>query len=114
VLNLNYRDANTFRLAAEYAATDALALRAGFRYNTAATPRATPFLPEGERNYYTVGLGYRFTPRLAADFAFQLINQPDRRGAVRPGGNSVGVYESSGQVFGFTLSYKFGGNDVPR
>lgn len=109
VLNLGYRDTNTFRFAAEYGWSEALALRAGFRYNTAATPRASPFLPEGERNYYTAGLGYRVTDRLSADLSFQYVDQPDRAGTVRPGGQEVGVYSTSGQTFGFTLAYRFGG-----
>ncbi|HYR09923.1 MAG TPA: outer membrane protein transport protein [Longimicrobium sp.] len=108
-LELGYDDTNTFRFAADFAATEALALRAGFRYNEAATPRATPFLPEGERNYYTVGLGYRFTPALSTDFSFQYINQPDRAGSLIPGGPRAGVYEATGMVFNFTLAYRFGG-----
>jgi long-chain fatty acid transport protein len=108
-LNLGYKDANTFRLAAEFAATEKVALRAGFRYNEEATPRATPLLPEYERNYYTVGLGYRATPRLGADFSFQYIRQPDRRGALFPDGPLQGVYSSDGLTFGVTLSYQFGG-----
>ncbi len=114
VLNLGYRDANTFRLGAEFDATEALSLRAGIRYNTAATPRATPFLPEGERNYYTLGVGYRVTRALSADLAFQYINQPDRSGAVRPGGPSTGIYEATGQIFGFTLAYRFGNGGSGR
>ena len=108
-LFLNYENTNTFRLAAELAATERLDVRAGFRYNTAATPRATPFLPEGERNYYTVGVGYAVTPRLNADLGLQHIVQPDRAGAVRPGGPREGVYSSRGRVIGVTLSYRFGG-----
>ena len=108
-LSLNYNDANTFRLAADFDATDALTLRAGFRYNEAATPRASPLLPEGERNYYTLGLGYRVTRALSTDFSFQYINQPTREGAVIPGGPRAGVYESRGMVFNFTLAYRFGG-----
>lgn len=107
-LTLNYRDANTFRFAAEYGATDALALRVGFRYNEAATPRATPLLPEGERNYYTAGIGYRVSPRLTADLAYQYVHQPDRNGAVRPDGPIAGVYSANAQVFGLTLAYRFG------
>jgi len=114
VLNLGYRDTNTFRLGAEYDATEALTLRAGFRYNTAATPRATPFLPEGERNYYTLGLGYNVTRALSADLAFQYINQPDRAGAVRPGAANAGIYEATGQIFGFTLAYRFGNGGSGR
>lgn len=108
-LVLNYSDANTFRLGADYRATDALMLRAGFRYNEAATPRATPFLPEGERNYYSLGLGYRVTEALSTDFAFQYINQPDRAGAVIPEGPRAGVYSATGVIFNFTVAYRFGG-----
>ncbi|MBD0319027.1 MAG: outer membrane protein transport protein, partial [Gemmatimonadetes bacterium] len=108
VLNLGYQNTNTFRLAADFAATRALALRAGFRYNTEASPRATPFLPEFERNYLAAGAGYRFNPRLGLDLAYQYIIQPDRRGSVRPGGPEVGVYGAQGQIFGVTVSYQFG------
>ncbi|HEY0036544.1 MAG TPA: outer membrane protein transport protein [Longimicrobium sp.] len=108
VLNLGYQNTNTFRFGADFEATDALVLRGGFRYNTEASPRATPFLPEFERNYYSAGLGYRVSDRLGVDVAYQYIQQPDRRGAVRPGGPLVGVYGATGQVFGFTLSYQFG------
>ena len=86
-----------------------MTVRAGFRYNEAATPRATPLLPEGERNYYSLGLGYRLTPSLSTDFAFQYINQPDRAGAVVPEGPRAGVYESTGVIFNFTVAYRFGG-----
>ena len=108
VLNLDYQNTNTFRLAADFAASDALALRAGFRYNTEASPRATPFLPEFERNYLSAGAGYRFNPRLGIDLAYQYVIQPDRRGSVRPSGPEVGVYGASAQVFGVTVSYQFG------
>jgi long-chain fatty acid transport protein len=108
VLHFNYRNTNTFRFGMQFDWSDALAMRLGYRYNTAATPRATPFLPEGERNYYTAGLGWHVTPKLSADFSFQYIKQPDRRGAVRPDEPTIGVYHASGQTFGFTLAYHFG------
>ena len=107
-LNLNYRNTNTFRAAAQFDYSDAVAIRLGYRYNTAATPRATPFLPEGERNYYTAGLGLRLTRALTTDLSFQYINQPDRRGAVRPDEPAIGVYGATGQTFGVTFSYHFG------
>jgi long-chain fatty acid transport protein len=110
-LELGYSSTNTFRFAADFAATEALNLRAGFRYNEAASPRATPFLPEGERNYYTLGLGYRATRALSADFSFQYINQPPRAGTVIPGGARAGVYEATGMVFNASLAYRFGGID---
>ncbi|HEU0013155.1 MAG TPA: outer membrane protein transport protein [Longimicrobium sp.] len=109
-LELNYRDTDTFRFAAELAALEALTLRAGFRYNEAATPRATPFLPEGERNYYTAGLGYRLPRGVSADLALQYVHQPDRAGSVLPEGTRAGIYESRGLVLGLTLAWRFGGH----
>lgn len=108
-LVLGYGNTSTYRVAADFQATDALALRAGFRYNDAASPRASPFLPEGERNYYTLGLGYRVSPAFSTDFSFQYINQPDRAGPVLPGGPRAGVYSAEGMVFNFTFAYRFGG-----
>ncbi|CAA9313269.1 MAG: hypothetical protein AVDCRST_MAG68-1374 [uncultured Gemmatimonadetes bacterium] len=108
VLNLGYQNTNTFRLAADFMATDALALRAGFRYNNEASPRATPFLPEYERNYFSAGLGYAVGRRLGLDLAYQYVHQPDRRGSVRPNEGEVGVYSAQAQVFGVTVSYRFG------
>lgn len=108
-LQLGYSSTNTFRFAADFAATEAVNLRAGFRYNEAASPRATPFLPEGERNYYTLGLGYRVTSALSTDFSFQYIHQPDRAGAVIPDGPRAGIYDAHGMVFNFSLAYRFGG-----
>jgi len=107
-LNLNYRNTNTFRFGTQVDWSDALAFRLGYRYNTAATPRATPFLPEGERNYYSAGVGFHPNGKLSADVSFQYINQPDRRGAVRPDEPVVGVYSATGMTFGFTLAYHFG------
>jgi hypothetical protein len=45
---------------------------------------------------------------LSTDFSFQYINQPDRRGAVRPDEPTVGIFTAKGMTFGFTLAYHFG------
>ena len=81
----------------------------GYRYYTAASPRATPFLPEGVRNYYSAGMGLRPNGKLSADVSFQYINQPDRAGAVIPEGPRAGVYSATGVIFNFTVAYRFGG-----
>jgi long-chain fatty acid transport protein len=111
-LLLGYRDTNTFRFAGEYASSETLRLRAGFRYNDAATQIGTPLLPENERNYYTAGVAYRFRNGVGVDAAYQFINQADRRGRVRPGGidpsEAVGLYTADASTFGVTLSYRFG------
>jgi long-chain fatty acid transport protein len=118
VLTLNYEDAHTFRLGGTFMASPQLALRAGFLYNTAATPdeTVTPILPEAERQLYTAGFGYDLgTIRL--DAVYNFVNQADRRGrvfAVGPAGETgtalnVGEYQSTAHLFGLTLSYGLGG-----
>lgn len=120
-LVLDYQDTDTWRLGAEFAATDALALRAGFISNTPAEKEfsVSPLLPEAERNYYSVGLGYRFGRGLGVDVGYQLVDQADRAGRVRgrsPGmtdaeleARNVGVYGSTASVVNVTFSYRFGG-----
>jgi long-chain fatty acid transport protein len=107
-LNLGYRDANTFRLGAEFGVLDQFVLRGGFRYNTAATPTGTPLLPENERNYYSAGFGFAPGERFGLDLSYQYIQQADRRGRVRGAGPNVGLYTASGHTFGVTASYRFG------
>ncbi|HEV2148580.1 MAG TPA: outer membrane protein transport protein [Longimicrobiaceae bacterium] len=121
VLVLDYQNTDTWRLGAEFAATNALALRAGFIYNTAAEREfsVSPLLPEAERNYYTAGIGYRLANGLGIDVGYQYIDQSDRRGRVRgrePGLSeaqlralNVGVYSVDASVLGITLSYHLGG-----
>jgi long-chain fatty acid transport protein len=113
VLVLNYRDAHTVRLGGEYAGNHPLVVRAGFIFNTAATPdeTVTPILPEAERWLLTAGLGYDFGS-IRADVFYNFVNQADRRGRVRspqPGQSgealNVGVYESTAHLFGLTFSY---------
>jgi long-chain fatty acid transport protein len=119
-LVLDYQNTSTYRLGGELWATDALAFRAGFIYNTAAEKdfSVSPLLPEAERNYYSFGAGYRLASGLVLDAAWQLVDQSDRRGRVRgrePGLSpaelealNVGVYHAEASVFNVTLSYHFG------
>lgn len=120
LLVLDYQNTNTFRFGGELGATDALALRAGFIFNTAAEKAASvsPLLPEAERNYYSAGIGYRLPAGLGIDLGYQFIDQADRRGRVRgrssltqtPQQLNVGVYHADASVFNVTLSYRFGGS----
>lgn len=122
-LILDYQDTNTWRLGADYAASDRLNLRAGFIYNTAAEKDAsvTPLLPENERNYYSAGIGYRLARGLAVDLGYQYVNQADRRGRVRSRTSlaqsaeelNAGVYSVDAHVLNLTFSYRFGGSPSP-
>lgn len=118
-LALDYEDAHTFRLGADFSATDAFDVRGGFIYNTAATPdqTVTPILPEAERQLYTIGFGYDFGG-IRADAYYNYVNQADRRGRVRsalPGeftidDLNIGVYSTTAHLIGLTLAYTFGGS----
>jgi long-chain fatty acid transport protein len=117
VLTLNYRDAHTVRMGTSFRTSPAMALRAGFVYNTAAAPdeTVTPLLPEAERWLVTAGFGYDFGT-IRADVFYNFVNQADRRGRVRSENLqgetgeqlNVGTYESTAHLFGITLSYGLG------
>lgn len=117
-LILDYRDTHTWLFGAEYLADDDIALRAGFRFNTAAEKDASvsPLLPEAERNYYSLGLGYAITDQLHVDLGYQLVDQSDRRGRTRNRTSldqsaddvNVGVYSSEAHVFSLSIAYGFG------
>lgn len=116
-LVLDYQNTHTWLFGAKYAAASDVDLRAGFRFNTAAEKDASvsPFLPEAERNYYSVGIGYDAGRGVKIDLAYQTVDQSDRRGRVR--GRTfeqtaeevnVGVYSSEAHVFSLSLVYGFG------
>jgi long-chain fatty acid transport protein len=117
-LLLDFHDASTFRLAAEYAPRDALMVRAGLLHNTDAAPDVsnTPLLPEAPRTSFTAGLGYRFSDRFSADAGLEYLVQDERRGVVRPRESreqpaaelTVGSYTAHAWLAGLTLSYRFG------
>lgn len=117
-LVLDYQNTHTYLLAGEFGARDGLLLRTGFRYNTAAERDASvsPLLPEAERNYYTLGLGYRLGDALGLDLGYQYVDQSDRRGRVRERSSlsqtadelNVGVYSVEGHVLSGTITYRFG------
>ena len=110
----NYEDTHAVRLGAEYEVNEALRVRAGYLFNQAAAPEATvtPLLPEADRNHLTAGFGWRFTPSVELNLAYQHIFQNDRRGRVRdaPEGEeptaalNSGLYEFAGHLIGLTLT----------
>ncbi len=104
------KDTHGFRFGTEYQYSPKLMLRGGYLYHTAAEPNdfVTPLLPENSRNEFTVGLGYRLTPQLHGDLAYQYIRQNDRRGRVFSDvvGNT-GLYAFHAHLFGLGLAYTF-------
>lgn len=119
-LSLHYKNTSTYRGGLTLDLGPGFEGRAGFIYNTAASPdeAVTPLLPEAERQLYTAGFGYRIGA-IRADVYYNFVNQADRRGRVRselppsfidePADQlNVGVYSITAHLVGLTLSYVFG------
>ena len=118
-LILDYQDASTLRFGADYALTDRIVVRGGF---TRAQPAAkdasvSPFLPDSERNFFSGGIGFRASERLALDFFAMGADAAARRGRVVDRESldqtaeelNGGLYTATGQLFGATVTYHFGG-----
>ena len=112
----DYKRAYTWRFGAEYGLSPASTLRAGFYTHNGAAPdqTVTPNLPEGHRNSWTIGFGTRLGSNIGIDFAYQFIDQGDRRGRtiplnpeLSPADNTNGLYTFKAHLLGATLRYAF-------
>ena len=119
VLPEDYEATHGFRFGLDVAASENLAVRGGYLYHGGAAPpeNVTPLLPEGDRNEFTVGFGYRLGSRASIDLAYQYLKQNDRRGRVREPveGSSAeqtlalnsGLYTFYAHLFGATFAVHF-------
>lgn len=91
------------RVGGEYKATDALAVRAGFVYDPAATPEETlgPDLPDFDRLKFSLGAGYAFSA-FRADLGYQLVLIRDQRSTLPA---LPGTYNGMAHILGLTLGY---------
>ncbi|MHB2154001.1 OmpP1/FadL family transporter [Calditrichota bacterium GD2] len=102
-----YQNSASYRFGMEYRLNEKLALRAGYMRDNHAVPdeRVEPSLPEGDRNIYNIGFGYKMG-NITIDFAYMLLLQDDREIT-----NSVddfnGKYESLANLYGLTIGYAF-------
>ncbi|MGB3590136.1 MAG: outer membrane protein transport protein [Nonlabens sp.] len=65
----NYKDASTYRLGAQYTATDKLTVRAGYYFDESPVQSGyfAPETPRNDSNGYTFGLSYNVNDRFAID-----------------------------------------------
>ncbi|MEO8635374.1 MAG: outer membrane protein transport protein [Gemmatimonadales bacterium] len=106
----NFGKTTAWRFGGEYDLSPGTTLRAGYLFHDAAEPdgSVTPNLPEGRRSEFTVGLGTRLGQKLHADFAYQYIDQGDRRGrTVSFGQPDNGLFNFKAHLFGAALTYTF-------
>ncbi|MBI5729981.1 MAG: outer membrane protein transport protein [Ignavibacteriales bacterium] len=95
-----------FKFGGEYRIKD-LALRAGYVYDGSPIPSKymDPSLPGANRNEFTLGVGYQFTPNIRFDAAYQFISFSNTISDSKIPFN--GQYENSTNLFGFNLGFNF-------
>lgn len=109
----NYDNTNAVHVGAEYDVSEAVTGRLGYFYSQGAAPdrSVTPLLPEGSRNNFAVGFGWRATDVVEVNLAYHRFVQNDRRGRTREiGPNETaaeansGLYTFNANLFGATLT----------
>lgn len=108
-----YENSSNFRLGAEYMATESLALRAGIYYDQTAVKDGyiTPETPDSNTLGYTLGLGYTVGEKFTIDVHYLLVDKAERENTAAPNSGGIdGTFEAGANIFGFGLSYKFGGS----
>lgn len=118
-LILDYQDALTYRVGADYSINDRVLLHAGYSYNKPAAKDASvsPFLPDAERYFISGGVGFRVSERFSLNAFGMSAKVGARRGRVVNRESlsqtaeqlNEGLYTSTAQLFGATLTYHFGG-----
>ncbi len=103
----NYQNSASLRLGLEYRLNDDFALRGGYMRDNHAVPDkdVEPSLPEGDRDIYNFGFGYKMGA-ITIDGYYMLLMQKDREIT-----NSVhdfnGTYKSVGNLYGLSFGYAF-------
>lgn len=111
----DYDDSWIARLGLEYIANDNWTVRGGLLYdkNPVKDEYLDPTLPDADRIGFNVGFAYAFSPDLVLDFAYLFLRFEERKienssidytAGVAP---FNGIYNSTAQLFGINLLYKF-------
>jgi long-chain fatty acid transport protein len=113
VSDRKYKNSSVFKLGAEYMATESLALRGGIYYDQTAVEDGyiTPETPDANTMGYTLGLGYTMGDKFTIDVHYLLEDKAERSNVAAPNSGGIdGTFEAVANIFGFGLSYKFGGS----
>lgn len=111
-----YINVPTVRFGAEYMASEAFAVRAGYYYDRTPVQEGymTPETPDANRNGYTVGLGYRVNDKLSVDASVLLIDGVKRsqsQASVNAADTKddvlAGTYKTRAFCPGLSVSYNF-------
>ena len=102
-----YIDSYSLRFGLEYLINETWAVRAGYLRDNHAVPdeRVEPSLPEGDRNLYSLGVGFQ-TGSFMIDAYYMLLTQEDRE-ITDSVDNFNGTYKGICNLYGITLGYSF-------
>ncbi len=107
VVERKWEDTASLRFGLQYSVNEVFDLRLGYLRDNKAVPdeRLEPSLPEGDRNLYSIGFGYKLN-ELTIDGFYMLLTQDDRTIS-----NSVegfnGTYTGLSNLFGLSFQYGF-------
>jgi long-chain fatty acid transport protein len=104
-----YENSVALRIGAEYKPIESLALRAGVGFASSAVKREyiTPETPDGNRLFFSLGLGYQSKSGFGADAAFQFIDVEKRVVETNIPTGLIGTYKTTVMLPSISLSYKF-------
>nr|WP_245168238.1 OmpP1/FadL family transporter [Desulfobaculum xiamenense] len=107
----DWNDAFRVQLGAEYAYSDALALRCGYVFDQSpiSADHAEYMLPTGDRHLFSVGSGYRFNENWTLDLSYTYLIAENRSFDNRP---AEGIYSGEAHdtfthLVGVTVGYDF-------
>ncbi|KAA3614762.1 MAG: transporter [Calditrichaeota bacterium] len=100
-----WEDSASLRFGLQYSINDDVDLRLGYLRDNKAVPdeRVEPSLPEGDRNLYSIGFGYRLD-NLTIDGFYMLLTQDDRK-ITTSVDDFNGEYTGLSSLFGVSFQY---------
>lgn len=110
----NWRDTNFYSIGTSYMLDNQWKLRLGLAYDQSAVRYAhrTPRIPDSDRIWYSMGLGYQYNENLSFDMGYTYIKAHSARMNSAVTGNESpshvsADYSNSVKVFAFSLNYAF-------
>ncbi len=112
-VNENWRDTNFYSVGTSYMLDSQWKLRLGLAYDQSAVryQHRTPRIPDSDRIWYSVGLGYKYNENLSFDAGYTYISAHNTKVNTAVTGNSgshiTADYTNSVKVFALSVNYSF-------
>jgi long-chain fatty acid transport protein len=109
--DFNWEDTWMFSFGGDYRLDDRWTLRAGVAYDQTPTVDSTrtPRVPDGDRTWLSIGVGYQWsdTLRFDAGFVHLWVDDGEVDHTTSTFNHLVGSFESSGNILGISGQYRF-------